>query len=249
MIGGRPVVIPTLHWREGEHVDWHGNAASRMLEANAAGGEVCLTASLFDGWVMARSGFHHSANYRSVMCFGVARAITDAAEKEAALAGFVEGRFPGRWARLRPPTRQELKATVVLTMPIDEASAKVRTGPPIDEPEDISWPVWAGVLPVSLVPGRPEPAPDNSFSDDPGAALWAADHLVGFRRLPPGGDALLKQAAIQHSHRVPERDSAILFQFIAWVAQTSVPMRPWMRCWRSQNPNRRAWMSRRQSGS
>ena len=154
------MVIPTLHWREGEHVYWHGNAASRMLEANAAGGEVCLTASLFDGWVMARSGFHHSANYRSVMCFGVARAITDAAEKEAALAGFVEGRFPGRWARLRPPTRQELKATVVLTMPIDEASAKVRTGPPIDEPEDISWPVWAGVLPVSLVPGRPEPAPD-----------------------------------------------------------------------------------------
>ena len=160
VIGGRPVVIPTLHWREGEHAYWHGNAASRMLEANAGGGEVCLTASLFDGWVMARSGFHHSANYRSVMCFGVARAITDAAEKEAALAGFVEGRFPGRWARLRPPTRQELKATVVLTMPIDEASAKVRTGPPIDEPEDISWPVWAGVLPVSLAPGRPEAAPD-----------------------------------------------------------------------------------------
>lgn len=160
VIGGRPVVIPTLHWREGEHVYWHGNAASRMLETNAAGGEVCLTASLFDGWVMARSGFHHSANYRSVMCFGVARAITDAAEKETALAGFVEGRFPGRWALLRPPTRQELKATLVLTMPIDEASAKVRTGPPIDEPEDISWPVWAGVLPVSLAPGQPEPAPD-----------------------------------------------------------------------------------------
>ena len=160
VIGGRPVVIPTLHWREGEHVYWHGNAASRMLEANAAGGEVCLTASLFDGWVMARSGFHHSANYRSVMCFGVARAIIDAAEKEAALASFVEGRFPGRWARLRPPTRQELKATIVLTMPIDEASAKIRTGPPIDEPEDISWPVWAGVLPVALAPGRAEPAPD-----------------------------------------------------------------------------------------
>ncbi len=160
VINGRPVVIPTLHWREGDSVYWHGNAASRMLEANAAGSEICLTASLFDGWVLARSGFHHSVNYRSVMCFGIARAITDPAEKEAALASFIEGRFPGRWARLRPPTAQELKATLVLTMPIEEASAKVRTGPPIDEPEDIGWPVWAGVLPVSLAAGPPEPASD-----------------------------------------------------------------------------------------
>lgn len=160
VINGRPVVIPTLHWREGDSVYWHGNAASRMLEANAIGGEICLTASLFDGWVLARSGFHHSVNYRSVMCFGVAHAITDAAEKETALASFIEGRFPGRWARLRPPTSQELKATLVLAMPIEEASAKVRTGPPIDEPEDIAWPIWAGVLPVSLVAAPPEPAPD-----------------------------------------------------------------------------------------
>ena len=160
VIGGRPVVIPTLHWREGDAVYWHGNAASRMLEANEAGGEVCLTASLFDGWVLARSGFHHSVNYRSVMCFGTPHAVTDPAEKEAALAGFIDGRFPGRWARLRPPTRQELKATLVLWMPIEEASAKLRAGPPIDEPEDLAWPVWAGVLPVGLVAGAAEPAPD-----------------------------------------------------------------------------------------
>jgi uncharacterized protein len=164
VVAGRPVVIPTLHWRDGESVYWHGSAASRMLETNAAGNEVCLTVSLFDGWVMARSGFHHSANYRSVMCFGVARAIVDAAEKEKALSHFVERRFPGRWARLRPATRQELKATLVLAMPIDEASAKVRTGPPIDDPEDLAWPVWAGVLPVSACYGPPEPAPDMPAS-------------------------------------------------------------------------------------
>lgn len=160
IVGGRPVVIPTLHWREGATVYWHGSAASRMLETNAAGNEVCLTASLFDGWVMARSGFHHSANYRSVMCFGVARGITEPAEKEAALAGFINRRFAGRWDKLRPPTRQELKATLVLAMPIEEASAKVRTGPPVDEPEDLAWPVWAGVLPAALVYGPAEPAPD-----------------------------------------------------------------------------------------
>jgi len=160
IVEGRPVVIPTLHWRAGDNVYWHGNAASRMLLTNAGGAPVCLTASLFDGWVMARSGFHHSANYRSAICFGIARAITEAGEKEEALAGFMERRFPGRWAKLRPANRQELKATLVLTMPIEEASAKVRAGPPIDDPEDLGWPVWAGVLPVALAYGAAKPAPD-----------------------------------------------------------------------------------------
>ena len=160
IIAGRPVVIPTLHWRHGDSVYWHGNAASRMLEANAAGGEVCLTASIFDGWVLARSGFHHSVNYRSDMCFGVPRAITDASEKEEALSRFMERRFPGRWARLRPATKQELKATLVLTMQIAEASAKLRAGPPSDDPEDVHLPIWAGVIPAALVFGEPEPAPD-----------------------------------------------------------------------------------------
>ncbi|MGH7056310.1 MAG: pyridoxamine 5'-phosphate oxidase family protein [Acetobacteraceae bacterium] len=160
VVAGRPVVIPTLHWRVGNMLYWHGNAASRMLEANAAGGEVCLTVSLFDGWVMARSGFNHSANYRSVMCFGIPRAITEPAEKEAALKDFIEGRFPGRWARLRPPRRQEMKATLVLVMPIEETSAKVRSGWPHDDPGDETWPVWAGVLPVALASAPPERAPD-----------------------------------------------------------------------------------------
>ena len=160
IVAGRPVVIPTLHWRLGRNLYWHGNAASRMLKTNAGGGEVCVTASLFDGWVMARSGFNHSANYRSVMCFGTARALIDPAEKEQALAGFMEKRFPGRWGKLRPVNHQELKATLVLTMPIEEVSAKVRTGPPHDDPEDLAWPVWAGVLPVLLGYAAPVPAPD-----------------------------------------------------------------------------------------
>jgi nitroimidazol reductase NimA-like FMN-containing flavoprotein (pyridoxamine 5'-phosphate oxidase superfamily) len=151
------VVIPTTHWRHGDRLYWHGSAASRMLETNAAGGEVCLTATLVDGWVLARSGFHHSVNYRSVMCFGVGQPIRDRDEKLAALAGFVDRMFPGRWAQLRPPTEQELKATLVLWMPIEEASAKVRAAPPADDPEDTDWPVWAGVLPLRLAYGTPEP--------------------------------------------------------------------------------------------
>src|SRR5271165_716453 len=107
IVDGRPVVIPTVHWREGDTLYWHGSAASRMLETNAAGNEVCLTASLIDGWVAARSGFHHSVNYRSVMCFGTPQPIRDPAEKLAALRGFVERRFPGRWDRLRPLTDKE----------------------------------------------------------------------------------------------------------------------------------------------
>lgn len=159
VIEGRPVVIPTLHWREGDTVYWHGSAASRMLRDNAGGNEVCLTASLIDGWVLARSGFHHSVNYRSVMCFGRPRRVEDRAEKLAALQGFIDRLFPGRWATLRPPTEQEIKATAVLALPLDEASAKLRAAPPGDDPADVTWPVWAGVLPLALVRGQPEPDP------------------------------------------------------------------------------------------
>jgi nitroimidazol reductase NimA-like FMN-containing flavoprotein (pyridoxamine 5'-phosphate oxidase superfamily) len=155
IIRGRPVVIPTVHWRDGDDLYWHGSAASRMLEANAVAGEVCLTASIIDGWVVARSGFHHSVNYRSVMCFGRPRGIYQPEEKLLALRGFIERMFPGRWDQLRPPTAKELKATLVATMPIDEASAKVRALPPVDDPEDLGWPVWAGVLPLTLVRGQP----------------------------------------------------------------------------------------------
>ena len=155
IIEGRPVVIPTFHWRHADRVFWHGSAASRMLEANAAGGEVCLTMTLLDAWVLARTSFHHSANYRSVLCFGRPALVTDADEKLAAMRGFVERLFPGRWERLRPPTLQEIKATAILSIPLTEASAKIRSGPPIDDEEDLTWPVWAGLLPMHLVADPP----------------------------------------------------------------------------------------------
>jgi uncharacterized protein len=155
IVAGRPVVIPTLHWRQGNNLYWHGSAASRMLESNATGSEVCLTATVFDGWVLARSAFNHSANYRSVMCFGQPTVVSDPDAKLGALQAFVERRFPGRWTTLRPVTAQELKATLVLSMPIAEASAKVRATGVGDDPEDMDWPVWAGILPLLTVQGTP----------------------------------------------------------------------------------------------
>jgi len=155
IIDGRPVVIPTFHWRDGDTVYWHGSAASRMVRANAAGEAVCLTATLLDGFVFARSAFHHSANYRSAMVFGIPRKVTDKAEKLASLRGFTERLSPGRWDGLRPVTAQELKATAVLALTISEASAKTRSGPPGDDAEDVTWPIWGGVLPVHLAAGAP----------------------------------------------------------------------------------------------
>jgi nitroimidazol reductase NimA-like FMN-containing flavoprotein (pyridoxamine 5'-phosphate oxidase superfamily) len=155
IVSGRPVVIPTLHWRQGDNLYWHGSAASRMLESNAAGSEICLTATLLDGWVLARSAFNHSANYRSVMCFGRPSAVTDPEAKLAAVRSFVERRFPARWPMLRPVTDQELKATLVLSMPIEEASAKVRATGVGDDPKDVDWPVWAGILPLQTTHGAP----------------------------------------------------------------------------------------------
>jgi nitroimidazol reductase NimA-like FMN-containing flavoprotein (pyridoxamine 5'-phosphate oxidase superfamily) len=155
VVAGRPVATPTLHWRVGDTVYWHGSVASRMLRANAAGGEVCLTATIFEAWVLARSAFNHTANYRSVMCFGRPRSVEDPAAKLAALEHLTEHWFPGRWAQLRPATRRELGATRVMAMPIDAASAKVRRGGPEDPAKDRDWPVWAGSVPLKLVVGRP----------------------------------------------------------------------------------------------
>lgn len=168
IIEGRPVVIPTMHWRHGDNLYWHGSSASRMLEATPAA-EVCLTATIMDAYVLARSGFNHSINYRSVMCFGRPTAVTDPGAKLRALEHFIDRLFPGRWASLRPPTAQELKATSVLTMPISEASAKLRTDGPHDDPEDLSWPVWAGLLPVAVVHGTPVAEPDLPDSLGPPA--------------------------------------------------------------------------------
>ena len=146
VIDGQPFVTPTAFWREGDHVLWHGSAASRMLEAQAEGIPVCLTVTHLDGLVLARSGFHHSINYRSAMLLGVARQVTDPDAKRRGLEAFIERVYPGRNATLRPIDKQEFKATTMLTMPIDEASAKVRTGPPKDDEPDYALDCWAGTI-------------------------------------------------------------------------------------------------------
>lgn len=156
---GLPIVTPTLCWREGGRVYWHGSSASRMVRA-AEGAEVCLSVSLLDGWVMARSAFHHSVNFRSAMVFGRAEKSLEA-DKDKHLEAMIEAFFPGRWATLRPMTDQERKATTVLSLPLDEASAKVRTGGPVDDEEDYALPIWAGVLPTFEAYGEPDPDPRN----------------------------------------------------------------------------------------
>ena len=154
---GRPAVIPTLHARIGDDVLIHGSAAGRMLRALATGIDACLTATLIDGLVLARSAFHHSVNYRSVVLYGQAHLISEPDEKERALEAFTDRLVEGRWAEVRRPTRKELKATTVLRLPIEEGSAKVRTGPPIDDDEDYALDVWAGVVPLTLTRGEPVP--------------------------------------------------------------------------------------------
>lgn len=156
---GQPYVIPTLHARVGEEVYFHGSAASRTIRALAAGAPACLTVTLLDGLVLARSAVHHSVNYRSVVVFGAARAIEDLSERMKAIEAFTERLVPGRWQEARPPTIKELKAISVLALPLDEASAKVRTGPPLDDQEDYALDVWAGVVPLSL--SAEEPVPDS----------------------------------------------------------------------------------------
>lgn len=148
LIDGAPFVTPTFQWREGNRVYWHGSSASRMLR-NSNANEVCVTCSTLDGFVMARSGFHHSVNYRSVMLLGKAEKVEGIAAKEERLKTFIDGLFPGRWDMLREMTGQELKATTILSMEIDEASAKVRTGGPVDDEEDYELPIWAGVIPLT----------------------------------------------------------------------------------------------------
>jgi uncharacterized protein len=156
---GRPLVIPTLHARGGDLVYIHGSVGSRTLRALAAGAPACLTVSLIDGLVLARSAMHHSANYRSVMLMGQARSVEEPEEKLAAFQVIVEHIVPGRWRDVRPPTHKELKATSVVAIPIDEASAKVRVGPPLDDEEDYSLPAWAGVIPLITEARTPEPDP------------------------------------------------------------------------------------------
>jgi len=154
-LDGQPYVIPTGYARVGENIYIHGSAASRMLRTLDGGVDVCLTVTLIDGFVLARSAFHHSMNYRSVVVLGKARPVTEREEKLLALRSFTNHILPGRWDEVRQPTDQELKSTSVLALPLNEVSAKVRTGGPIDDEEDYAFPVWAGVVPISTAVGEP----------------------------------------------------------------------------------------------
>jgi len=155
MVDGQPFVIPTSFARAGEQLFIHGSAASRMLGSLSKGIPVCVTVTLVDGLVLARSAFHHSINYRSVVVFGMAKPVEDEGEKITALRAFTEHIIPGRWADVRKPSEQELRATRVLSLPLTEASAKIRTGPPKDDEEDYALPVWAGELPLQMLAAAP----------------------------------------------------------------------------------------------
>jgi nitroimidazol reductase NimA-like FMN-containing flavoprotein (pyridoxamine 5'-phosphate oxidase superfamily) len=179
-IGGQPYVTPTSYWREEDRLYWHGSSASRMLRTLSGSVPACLTVTHVDGLVVARSGFHHSMNYRCVMAFGLAQKIEDREEKSAALQVFVDRIFPGRWDRLRPMTDQEFKATTVLKMRIEEASAKTRSGWPIDDEEDYALPIWAGLVKFrSVVDGIvPDARLSAGIAPSPDLAAWEAGGAV-----------------------------------------------------------------------
>jgi len=160
-VDGQPYVIPTNYGRLGDTLYLHGSAASRMLRTLSEGVAMSVTVTHVDGLVLARSAFHHSVNYRSVVILGTARLVTEPAEKMEALRVFTEHVMKGRWDDVRPPTEQELKATTVLALPLEEVSAKVRTGGPIDDEEDYALPVWAGVLPLETSVKEPVPDPQR----------------------------------------------------------------------------------------
>lgn len=176
VVDGQPFVIPTSYGRVGDTLYVHGSAASRMMKTLGGKVPVCITVTLIDGLVLARSAFHHSVNYRSVVVFGQAELVEDEPGKMAALAAITEHIVPGRWAEVREPNAQELKATTVLAIPLEEASAKVRTGDPKDDDEDMAIPVWAGQLPLRLTPG----APINDSLLTPG--IEPPDYVLNYNR-------------------------------------------------------------------
>lgn len=168
---GQPYVIPTIHARDGDRLYLHGSPGSRMLRDLKQGVDVCVTATLLDGLVLARSVYHHSMNYRSAVILGRAREVTDEREKLHAMQCVVEHVVPGRWSEAREPSEGELRGTTILVIPLVEASAKVRTGPPSDDEDDLSLPVWAGVIPLELVPRSP--VADNDEPLPPYAERYA----------------------------------------------------------------------------
>ena len=176
-VDGQPFVIPTGYVRVGERIYFHGSAASRMLRNLDDGLAVCVTVTLVDGFVLARSVFHHSMNYRSVVMLGTARLVTDRAEKLEALHRFTNHIVPDRWEEARQPTDQELKSTTVLTLALEEVSAKIRSGPPVDDEEDYALPIWAGVVPLRLQ--VKEPIADSR--NLPGVAAFKPSRLATVR--------------------------------------------------------------------
>jgi uncharacterized protein len=176
VVDGQPYVIPTGFARVGDHVYIHGSAASRMLRNLSQGINVCVTVTLIDGLVLARSAFHHSINYRSVVILGNAELVVDADEKEKALEALTEHIVPGRWADVRWPNELELKATTVLKLPVEEASAKIRTGDPKDDEEDYAMDIWAGVLPLKLQIGPP--VADTRL----GSSISPPEYITGYKR-------------------------------------------------------------------
>jgi nitroimidazol reductase NimA-like FMN-containing flavoprotein (pyridoxamine 5'-phosphate oxidase superfamily) len=173
---GQPVVIPTGYARAGDKLYIHGSQASRMLRTLSGGVDACVTVTLIDGLVLARSAFHHSMNYRSVVIFGRATLVEEREEKLAALLALSEHFVRGRWADVREPTEAELRQTTVLSLPLVEASAKVRKGPPLDEEEDYAMPIWAGVLPLRLETG--EPVNDPRLPE----GIDVPEYVVNYRR-------------------------------------------------------------------
>lgn len=175
VVDGAPFVIPTAYWRTGDRLYIHGAPASRMLRNLRQGVDVCVTVTLLDGLVLARSAFHHSMNYRSVVIFGRAELVEDPESKLAAMNAFMDHVVPGRGADVRPPSPAEAAGTLILSIPLEEVSAKVRSGPPVDDAHDMGLPVWAGEVPLRLTATAPQAAPDLTF-DGPVPAYAQAYH-------------------------------------------------------------------------
>lgn len=193
VIDGRPYVTPTLFWRDGERLYWHGSSASRMLRNQAAGIPVCVTVSHVDGLILARCAFRHSLNYRAVMAFGSAAIVTDPARKEAGFNAFIERIYPGRTGIMRAISPQELKATTLMSMTIETASAKIRSGGPLDLEQDHAAECWAGTLPIAQLMGMAVPDPLVPPRTAPGPEIG---------HFPPGGrfDEILL-ALVQRENR------------------------------------------------
>jgi nitroimidazol reductase NimA-like FMN-containing flavoprotein (pyridoxamine 5'-phosphate oxidase superfamily) len=170
-VDGQPYVIPTLQARIGDNVYVHGSTASRAVKTLSAGFPACLTVTLIDGLVLARSAFHHSMNYRSVVVLGEARPVSEDDELLAVMEAFTNRLVPGRWDEVRGPNRKELKGTRALAMDLTEASAKVRTGPPVDDDEDYALDVWAGVIPLEIAAGKPSADPQLRDGIKPSSAV------------------------------------------------------------------------------